>query len=186
MPKKPIYDEETGKPTRDLINRLAGAKQVRDAGEKLRAAAKPSEPLRPVIPPQGSAEAPPLPAPEDVIDDREVHDMRRTVADVEDAATKQDRLDKNQYLTVRIRTRDGNSFGLPYAYMIEVNEVAAPEYYIEMLFSSRKVIIKGRNLEKLYEALLGYNVAEIAESLSDFDDSAEHEVFVSSIVTVEL
>lgn len=118
---------------------------------------------------------------------RELAELRQAL-DTQQAVHDQMRLDEVQYLMLEIRTRSGQRLGFPYSYLVEValEYPVIDEPYLELTFSSRRVRIRGRNLQPLFESLLGHDIKLIEESPSEFDTAEEYSTYIREIEFMDL
>ena len=80
-----------------------------------------------------------------------------------------------------LRQREGERTALSYSYLSRVT--LKPSEAIEIEFVGHSVLIQGRRLQAVFEALAGQRALEIAESSSDFDDGKD-DPFVETIAIV--
>ena len=75
------------------------------------------------------------------------------------------------------RGHRGNSFALPYRDLLSIAHYPTTNITIE--FQRHVVVVRGRNLHPVYEALMRHDVLFIQEDT--FDHARENETFVDSI-----
>lgn len=80
------------------------------------------------------------------------------------------------------RMKDGSRRALPYSYFTEMN--FDNETGIEILTNSKKIIVTGRNLTKLFDYLVTYRVRYIKANIGN--DQKEEGLFVREIKIEEL
>ena len=80
------------------------------------------------------------------------------------------------------RMKDGSRRALPYSYFTEMN--FDNETGIEILTNSKKIIVTGRNLTKLFDYLVTYRVRYIKANIGN--DQKEEGLFVKEIKIEEL
>jgi hypothetical protein len=119
--------------------------------------------------------------------DRELAELRQAI-DTNKAVHDQMRLDEVQYLMLEIRTRRGQRVGFPYSYLVEVSlEVPRDdEIFLELVFSSRRIRLRGRNLQSLFEMLLGHSLKLLEEDASEFDTGEEFIPYIREIEFIDL
>lgn len=78
-----------------------------------------------------------------------------------------------------VRLESGDRYGLPYTYLIWIR--FDPSVGILIRFSSYLVLINGRNLRELYEALLQHRVEWVLAENERFDVGEESDPFISKI-----
>ena len=79
---------------------------------------------------------------------------------------------------VEFRGHDGRSLALPYSRLLSVDYRSGSVVSLE--FPDYHVIVRGRNLRPLYDALLGHKVLFVQEG--DLDVVSESDPFVDRIV----
>lgn len=84
---------------------------------------------------------------------------------------------------IDLRLKDGNSKALPYSYIVEVTY--NPSEGIEILTATKRILIEGRNLQMLYNHLVGYRVKYIQACIGK-DLMEDKDLFVKSIQIEEL
>lgn len=112
----------------------------------------------------------------------------QAAVDLEAAVHEQARLDDVQYLMLEVRTRQGRRVGLPYSYLVEVS-LEFPrddEVTLELIFSSRRVLVRGRNLQSVFEQVLGHNMKILEEDASEFDTGEEFLPYIREIEFIDL
>jgi hypothetical protein len=85
---------------------------------------------------------------------------------------------RNYPTCIDLRLRDGSSRALPYSYIVEIN--FTPADGIEVVTTTKKVVIEGRNLQLLYNYLIAYRIKYI-QSNTGHDLTDEKELFVKDI-----
>lgn len=85
---------------------------------------------------------------------------------------------KNSTACLEFRLANGVSKGLPYSYLLEINYHASEG--IEVIFTTKKAIITGRNLRQLYLFLLAFRVKYIKANVGN-DITEESAMFVKDI-----
>jgi len=81
-----------------------------------------------------------------------------------------------------LRLADGNSKALPYSYISEINFDASEG--IEILSTTKKIRINGRNLKLLYNFLVAFRVKYIQSNIGN-DLTDEKALFVKEIIIEE-
>jgi len=91
-------------------------------------------------------------------------------------------------IMLELQTRSGRRVGFPYAYLVEVSleYPADDEVYLQLIFTARRVRIRGRNLAPIFEGLLRQSVKVLEESATAFDDPSEMATHISVIELEEL
>jgi hypothetical protein len=79
--------------------------------------------------------------------------------------------------------RHGVRHAFPYSYLTEVR--FTNEGAVELYFGTKRVSIKGRNLQRLYELAARHVIVRIT-SVGEMDRMPEHATVVSSITIVDL
>jgi len=90
-----------------------------------------------------------------------------------------DRQPTGYVLMLEVRLKSGTSFGLPYSFLIEAGFDASG--VLTLVFTTRKVTIKGRNLRIVYDFALNHRLEFVQEENPLYDESSEAEPFISSI-----
>lgn len=91
-------------------------------------------------------------------------------------------------IMLELRSRSGRRVGFPYAYLVEVSleYPTDDEVYLELIFTARKVRVRGRNLAPLFEGLLRHSVRLLEESATAFYDPAAETAHIQVIELEEL
>jgi hypothetical protein len=84
---------------------------------------------------------------------------------------------------IDLRLSDGNSKALPYSFIVEINFQKSEG--IELLTTSKRVFINGRNLQRLYDYLILFRVKFIQSNIGK-DISEESLLFVKEILVEDL
>lgn len=93
-------------------------------------------------------------------------------------------LDNSRNATcIDLRLPDGNRKAIPYAYINEISFNLTDG--IEILSTSKKITITGRNLKGLYDCLIGYRVKHIQANIGN-DLAEDNVLFVKSILIEEV
>ena len=77
-----------------------------------------------------------------------------------------------------LRLPEGMRFSMPYSYLTEISYDM--EMGIEILTKRKRIVITGRYLDKLYEALITYRVKYVQTNIGN--DGAEDGLFVKEIL----
>lgn len=88
--------------------------------------------------------------------------------------------DKLNVLMLDIRHKAGDRSAFPYSYLTGIFFNASGE--IRMEYSGHKVVIRGRNLDNLYNALLNHRVDFVQEEDTRYDMGKESDTFIREIV----
>lgn len=84
---------------------------------------------------------------------------------------------------VDLRLKDGNRKAIPYSYINEINFDLSEG--IEIISTTKRITIKGRNLKTLYEYLIAYRVKYILANVGN-DLAEENVLFVKEILIEEV
>ena len=79
---------------------------------------------------------------------------------------------------VEFRGHDGRCLAVPYSRLLSVD--LRPDAGVSLEFPDHRIVLRGRNLRPLYEALLGHRVRFVQEG--DLDTVSEDDPFVDRIV----
>ena len=90
---------------------------------------------------------------------------------------------RNSTSCLDLRMADGNFKALPYSYILEINFNTSEG--IEILTTSKKILIIGRNLKMLYNYLAAFRVRYIQANIGK-DLTDEKSLFVKEITIEEL
>ncbi|CAN5819525.1 hypothetical protein BH10BAC2_BH10BAC2_27080 [soil metagenome] len=90
---------------------------------------------------------------------------------------------RNHPSCIDLRLADGTFKALPYTYILEINY--APSEGIEIITTSKRVSIKGRNLKLLYHYLTAYRVKFIQANIGN-DLEEEKLLFVRELKIEEI
>ena len=85
---------------------------------------------------------------------------------------------RNAPACVDLRLADGNCRAIPYSYIIEINFSLSDG--IEIISTTKKITITGRNLKALYNYLIAYRVKHIQANIGN-DLGEEKILFVKGI-----
>ncbi|KAA0220215.1 MAG: hypothetical protein KJ057_16760 [Phycisphaerae bacterium] len=77
------------------------------------------------------------------------------------------------------RRKNGDRLALPYTYLTAIT--FDPSMGIKLEYTGHQVIIKGRNLEPIYLALLGYRATWLQEQSSRHDIGGDDATFISAL-----
>lgn len=184
MSRKEHYDDEKHggpKPGRTRISEIIGAKIDRQLSAEL------LEPLQPISdsPPEEPQEVD-TETVDTLVDPREQAEMRRAV-DHKAVATEQERLDKIQYLGVQFVFRSGDSDFIPYMHLKNIRKrYSGDDPRLEVNFFDCRVTIRGRNLDPVHDALMGYSLADLRVSPDIFGDEEPYATWIDSITIEEV
>lgn len=85
---------------------------------------------------------------------------------------------RNAPACVDLRLSDGNCKAIPYSYIVEINFSLSDG--IEIISTTKKITITGRNLKALYNYLIAYRVKHIQANIGN-DLGQEKILFVKGI-----
>ncbi len=93
-----------------------------------------------------------------------------------------------QALMLDLRFASGDRLALPYAYMVSVqlHGSSAEDLSLELMFTTHRVQVFGRNLQELYGPILTHSLDAIDESHTPIDGGGEEDVFVSRLESSRL
>ncbi|RYE52672.1 MAG: hypothetical protein EOP48_15975 [Sphingobacteriales bacterium] len=90
---------------------------------------------------------------------------------------------RNAPACLDLRLPDGNRKALPYSYIVEINYSLSDG--IEIISTTKKVMITGRNLKNLYNYIIAYRVKHIQANIGN-DLTEENVLFVKDITIEEV
>lgn len=90
-----------------------------------------------------------------------------------------DRQTTGYALMLDVRLKTGESFALPYSFLVEAHYDASGT--LTLIFTTRKVTIKGRNLRTVYDFVLNHRLEFVQEENPLYDDTPEPAPFIGSI-----